>query len=325
MWAKDNITQYIDYCKGKYKEATVREYSKRIKILSEIEEEVGYPVLDCNREKLIRFIDFFKCSSKSAFYVVQGFLKSYFSYMDASKELFRYLREIKFDDIDSTLPFRLVYFKSLNSFIFLLEQRIESICQEEKVDISIFETVSCALFLGWYGATIEDILELKKNELKEDTNVIFLPHSKRTITIENRKVLELLYKYKHSTGVFRKGDSYEPRFYSYINSPYLFRSSRKERLSKNPLRASISQLLNRTDDDICFVYDKVRTSGILCRAHIKELERGSFEEIADIKRSDKSFVLNFYSEIFEEQLLNMRQVADKLVLYKRYKQVFYGE
>ena len=179
---------------------------------------------------------------------------------------------ISYDDIDDSDSHRIYYFKNFNDLYSCLEDAIsyKRISTEESDE---YNAVRCAVYLAWYGFTLEEIVNVLKADVNEKYLIVYKGKDKVPVQI-SPKAMQYISKYRNSISYTsaKFGRLVE---ISYKKSEYLFRSYKNEKIPKtsiNTMLAAISE--HHKDVGKKFAHGKIHQSGMFCRARIDEINNG---------------------------------------------------
>lgn len=126
------------------------------------------------------------------------------------------------------------HFRSEDEMLDSLEELFQlALNQRVKNGTMCVEAVICFYALLWNGFSEGEIRELRKDALDLKNNVInFKGHA---VSVSQR-VMDLLYGYAQSEGVYRLSNSPLLNFYRYMPSEYLFRTYRSPKFGQTAFR-----------------------------------------------------------------------------------------
>ncbi|MCD8016796.1 MAG: hypothetical protein LUE97_03130 [Oscillospiraceae bacterium] len=239
-----------------------------------------------------------------------------------SSEAVSALEEISYDMIEFGTAFSNRFFKDFGDLQWELDMVLRA---ADKIDDRVFYSAFSAIYLAWCGLTSQETLNLKR----EDIGVNYINVGNRTI-IPNATIMAYLNEYKNATVYYVQTRS-EIAFW-YKESPWLMRTYKSERVSRNSLTTMISNLstyneveTRKFNEDTQeyetevvrrnrgFTYDKVYWSGVFYRAYIYEGQNGK------VSAADKETLAMLFPQS------RGRKAADSFKLYQEYKKYFYPE
>lgn len=255
------------------------------------------------------------------FKVVKSNLADYFKWLVSkdlmSNEQLEEFLKISFKDIDHIDEFALNYFKNFNELFTSLEKAIEIHSPDDKGE---FDSLRCAVYLSWFGVTVEELCEVLKEDINKSTNSIMVGNPKREIVLPDkcfRKIVE-----------YAKSDYYESKKFGrpvltavhYKPSIYLFRTCRNSQISYNQVMVMF-KYVNRYFEITGkkFSCGKIYRSGIYYRIYQDEQDNGEllkhdFERLFVVfNKSDEAHKKNKKYELSSQDFIQ----------YQEWKNVFY--
>lgn len=192
-----------------------------------------------------------------------------------------------------------------------MQSAIEStLWAAEKVDDSVFALQISAIYFAWLGLRLEDALQVKKDDIKDDC----VKFRDRTI-VPNSTIMAYLCDYRDAVdyesqakGVIRL---------KYTASEWLFRTARSTHVDvPKVMRIFIRNFgLAGNEEANIFNYDKVYWSGIFSRAHEYEQENGGIE----------AGNIPLLEELFNEKYPSVSVAHKRLHEYQGFKQHFFSD
>lgn len=151
------------------------------------------------------------------------------------KEWLEFVKEIRYEDIDSNEQLQRYYFDSLDSALKFVRDVGKSCGLTGENDLLQIKAI---IVLAWNGVESQEMLELRKTQLNkaEKSITISSKESSRTILLEE----------KYYDVIQRCADtdyqiSYAGQKQALVPSVYLFRSNRSDRLTMNGLKSCIKR------------------------------------------------------------------------------------
>lgn len=264
-----------------------------------------------SREEYVALLEALNITRTSAFRSSKSMIGRYLKWLQGKDALddaaVKAFYSIGYGDICSSQVYESKYFKNFDDLNNAIMTTLDA---AEKVDNSVFATQISAIYLAWLGIPIEDVLLLKKEDIKDDT--ICLPD--RTIS-PNSVIMQYLKDY-------RDAESYESQAkgiisLKYAKSKLLFRTSRTANISTpKTLRIMIRDFgLSGGAEQNDFNYDKIYWSGTFYRAYEYELANGAIP----------SGNVPLLEKLFNEKYPSARIANQRLYEYNSYKRYFYPE
>lgn len=223
------------------------------------------------------------------------------------KEYVDNLYAVRYNVINANHVYDSKYFKDFES----LQSAIEStLWAAEKVDDSVFALQISAIYFAWLGLRLEDALQVKKDDIKDDC----VKFRDRTI-VPNSTIMAYLCDYRDAVdyesqakGVIRL---------KYTTSEWLFRTARSTHVDvPKVMRIFIRNFgLAGNEEANIFNYDKVYWSGIFSRAHEYEQENGGIE----------AGNIPLLEELFNENYPSVSVAHKRLHEYQGFKQHFFSD
>jgi len=316
MYNKERKLQFIQDIYGNYKDVTDETIISVVKLFNQFgqgETQFGKDLFDMNTGEFIRLFEYFKWSRNSIFQK-KSFIKSYltwgYNHGLIDIQVIRELEEVKNDNVSKRDVFK-SYFKTfddLKNTLNLIIDKRDIVNQREELKMQIM-TVKIALYLAWFGVKLKDVCEIRKDQINERHNQIYIESEKTYIDIPE-DIMQQVIEYRDLEG-FRTKEEIEETI---GDSNMLMKSVRKAKLSPTYISTFVSKLLNTEDNDYKIIsYQKVYWSGVYFRTH--EYEKGNER----IRLRDSEIL----TQMFKEQYNSISRASARLSDYRDYCKHFY--
>ncbi len=236
---------------------------------------------------------------------VKGFLKWLCDNGYCPEELLESWQSIRFSDIDRSDFYDRFYFKDYSD----LYDTIQVVFGDAS---SEYDTFKAAATLVWFGIDINDLPNILKDDLFETAGYIIAPVTKRRIYLPKVAVKQL--------ESYKNADAYDSAKFGgcivpYVESQYLFRSYKNERLTVKQL-TNISAAANRVAADFpkTFQWNRIFLSGLYKRLLDTENQFG------EIGKTNYDKLRDFFGESLSEQIL-----SQKYKEYQSYREYMYSQ
>ncbi len=210
------------------------------------------------------------------------------------------------------------YFANFDDFFKSLEARIKAL--NPTVDPHLYDPQIVSLVFAWLGITSDDAVNIKKSDVNEVLNTVKADDKVYNIPpqampyVSRYKKQERLLKYSGSglCEVFLKA------------SPYLFRTFKSVKMSKQSLLMGITTQLNAFEGKR-FIYNSIRLSGSFSRAVGYEKKNGRITSIpAGLPDDQRQAYFDCATEVFGEVINNENFYRQRLTQYKAYNDVYHS-
>lgn len=161
------------------------------------------------------------------------------------------------------------YYKDISSLRTEIEHAITN-ASATNIDTSVFYGATCAIYLAWYGVTVQEMCEIKKRDILDDRIIV----DGRVLSLP-RFVMDVLKAYKEADGYYQqaKGVIYK----RYTDSEYLFRSVANDKLTPKRITGLVVKLNTTSRDGHELQLKMVHWSGLFHRAYIEETVDKTFD------------------------------------------------
>lgn len=277
--------------------------------LENAEREIGKPV-ECGytSEEYARLLSKMKTINIGAFRVMKSRLYKYIEWLvdqnAVSLESLAALRAVGFSDIDCGNLLDMHYFRDFSS----LQSRInDTLVASERADDAVFAMQISAIYLMWFGVTLENALTIKKSDVLDDSISV----CGRTVR-PNSAAMDYIVDYRDAIGYQSYGKGII--FLKYIPSEYLFRSARADRIDRVKAVIAITRFgKSGGEEKNPYLPEKIYWSGIFHRTYISELEHG------EIDPNDKTRM----ELLFQEEYKDIATARMRLEEYRKYQNHFF--
>lgn len=177
----------------------------------------------------------------------KSILRNFLTYCDgnATEEQLEDLSRVSYKDISIGLDNCI--FKNFQDLWDTLEYDLSQFPRE--LDAS-YDTARAIIYLTFYGVSKEELIEIKKDDLKENENKIIV--GEREVEIDPQLSRFLGY-YKNSAGYKVSAKSGSLKFCWYKDTDYLLRNKTSEKLNTNTVFQTVSKLNRNIDAGISLV------------------------------------------------------------------------
>ena len=286
---------------------TTQNFWKRVQ---RFESDVGKALEDgYTKEEFIRLISSFNVSNVSGFLGDKSRIKKYLEWLIESNgfdpNIISEISSVKYDDIDAGRLFELKFFKDFQD----LQDMIEAtLVVADKVDERIFATQIAAIYMAWCGLQLEEALQVKKADVKDDCICV----GGREI-YPNRTIMEFIKDYRDATEYQSAAKAIITL--KYAPSEFLFRTARSGCVdSPKTMRIFIRNFgKSGGEDSNMFNYDKVYWSGVYNRAYLYECANGT------IRQGDMETI----RKLFNENYTSISAANKRLQAYRKFVQYFF--
>ena len=315
MYNKERKLQFIQDIYGNYNDVSDDTIMSMVRLFNQFgqcENLFGKDLFDMNTSEFIKFFEYFKWSGNSVLQK-KSFIKSYLTWGYNNNlieiQVIREIEEVKNDNVSKRNVFG-NYFKTFtdlqNTLNLILSRKNITYNAENEIQ---FMTVKVAIYLAWFGVKLKDICEIKKDQVNEKHNQIYIESEDVYINIPDDVMHEIIkyrdinqYKVEEKTGQVLK------------ESDMLMISVRNTKLVSTYISTLISKTLNGEENDYKqFSYQKIYWSGMYSRAHIYEQEHDKF------KAGDTDVL----RKVFGESYNSVSRASMRLSDYRDYCRYFY--
>lgn len=181
-----------------------------------------------------------------------------------SKELYQFIFYLHYYDLDLRDSYAKYYFTSFENLYDELHTLF--LCRGDAYD-----TFAASVFLSWFGVRVSDMGDIRKTDLDESAETVYVPAIDRRLSL-NPVVTRFLARYRDADCYTLRTVTDKEVVYSYGASEYLLRARGAGHMNTTTLSA-LSSLANRTLKNVQrrFQYPYIYDSG--CYARIREYIR----------------------------------------------------
>lgn len=296
--------------KRQLSEASVQTIQNFWKRVQRFEEENGNTLEDgYTKEEFVRLISSFNISNVSGFLGDKSRLRKYLEWLVETKDLdpniVSALTSVGYDDIDASRLFELKFFKDFQD----LQDTIETtLVVADKVDERIFATQIAAIYMAWCGLQMEEALQIRKQDVKDDHICVV-----DRVIYPNATIMQFIKDYRDATEYQSAARAIITL--KYTPSEMLFRTARSGYVdSPKTMRIFIRNFgKSGGEDSNMFHYDKVYWSGVYNRAYLYECANGLIHQ-GDIET---------ISKLFNENYTSISVANKRLQAYRKFVQYFF--
>lgn len=266
-------------------------------------------------------------TSAGTFTVAKSSISDWVQWMiersEMTQEQLDTLAKIQYSNLDYSDTYRTYYFRNFDELWEALDQNIGLHLDGDFDNDGEFDTFRCAVYLSWYGFTLNDIVEILKSDISPADSVIYRGKERIPVRIGDKAmnyIRDYAAKESFRSRKFGKPDGVEMR---YKDSKYLFRSCKSAKMNPNQISA-MTRYTNPFFEEIGkhFAFNKIYLSGVYYRIYLDEQENGALKS-TDFERLARLF------GVPEEQLKIKTKKYDlssrKFQQYQKYKEAFYPE
>lgn len=285
----------------------------------------GKTMEQLTKDDFIRILSNLNTKAVGNFTVAKSNLKDYVEWMVQqgcmnTNQLYEF-SNILYDDLDHSNSFMLYYFKNFNELYSVLEQTIGCHLGENEEN-GEFDTLRCAVYLSWYGFTLEELTIIKKSDVSFRDCVIYKGLQRVPIRIGDNAMSYIRNYAERESYRSRKSGRADGVEMRYKNSEFLFRSCKSDRLTVQQINA-MTRYTNPYADEVGkrFAFGKINQSGIYYRIYLDEQENG------ELKKNDYERIARLFGISDTDLQIQAKKYdlsARKYVQYHEYKKAFYG-
>lgn len=299
--------------KGGYPSLAEKQFFLRIwKRVEAFEKETGKSLDgDLEREDFIALFQSLQIRRASYFARVKTNLTPYFRYLAThgavSAVTLENLRSVSFSDLNMTDSHEaVIYFKDLEQLRTAIAKATKS--GDGDLRESVYAAPTAALYLAWFGLTMEQTVALKKSDVTADGVMV----DSRLVELP-LEVTETLLALRDMKGFVTTGRGVMLK--RLVPSEYLFRSDRSAHMTAKALTNAISRLKAAGDNRDALNYSVAYRSGLYNRVYTMERESDEFP-IDDPE---------FAAKVFERDPSDMHdhnKFTTQIANYNYYKTLF---
>lgn len=272
------------------------------------------------RDDYLAYFRFTAPRSPSFFGSRKTFIKHYISFLvekgAVDSNQLDILSPIVFREIGMSGINKIQYFKDITHLMATISQTLDEE-HDRRTDaindgalvsqiMKVYDLPVCVIYCIWYGLTLEQIVEIKTTDVKDDGIVV-----DGSLVYMSRPVVKKLKDFINSDGFVQPTRSFV--FRPYVASEYLIRSNRSAQLSVPGVRALLVRFNNLSDNKYAFNFETIYSSGQFYRAYVAE-QNGlvNFKSVANKRQY-------FGDKDSSESAINARYMA-----YLEYKRTFFA-
>lgn len=283
--------------------------------------------IDFTRSDFMRILQNMNATSAGTFTVAKSYMRDWIQWMidrgEMKQNQLDVLTKIQYCNLDYTDTYKPYYFRNFDELWESLDQSIELHLEGDLDNDGEFDTFRCAVYLSWYGFTLNEIVEILKSDISPTDPIVYRGEEHIPVRIGDKAmgyIREYAAKESFRSRKFGRPDGVEMR---YKDSQYLFRSCKSAKMNPNQISA-MTRYTNPFFDEIGkhFAFNKIYLSGVYYRIYLDEQENGT------LKSTDFDRLARLFS-VPQEQLSIKSKKYDlssrKYQQYLKYKEAFYPE
>ena len=215
------------------------------------------------------------------------------------------LKQINYGAIDNARVLDDRYFPTLSALQEYIDDCVDS---AQRLDDNVFAMQISALYLVWYGVSIDELMRIKKSDVHQDR----IDVGNRVI-IPAPSVMDYIIDYRFSNGYSSQAN--QIIFLKYAPSGLLFRTAKSPCItSTTALHTAIRTLAKYGEKSArSLTYEKVYWSGIFNRAYQYELSNGP------IPQNNVEIKEQIFNESYESDSIANRRLAE----YRQFQEHFF--
>ena len=280
---------------------------------------------DFDRADFIRILENMNAKAVGNFTVAKSNIRDFVAWMVQheymTEDQLNTFSDIQYYDLDSSDTFKLYYFKNFEELRSSLEQTIECHLGDFDND-GEFDTLRCAVYLSWYRFTVEELIQIMKDDVSQVEPIVYKGKDRIPIRVGEKcidHIREYAEKESYRSRKFGRADGVEMR---YKDSKFLFRSCKSGQLVENQITA-MTRYTNPYADEVGkrFAFGKIYQSGMYYRIYLDEQENG------ELKRDDYDRMAKLFGLTEEELNIKAKKYdlsSRKYQQYQEYKKAFYN-
>lgn len=322
----DTLNEFIAAKTEGQNESTTKAYENFYRRMATLLPENKTPA-EYTHSDFLNILQNMNAASTGTFTVAKSSISDWVQWMiergEMTKEQLDILAKIQYSDLDYSDTYRMYYFRNFDELWESLDLNIGLHLAGKSDDDEEFDTLRCAVYLSWYGFTLDDIVEILKTDISNTDCVIYRKRGDVSVRIGEKAIAcirDYAEKESFRSRKFGKPDGVEVH---YRNSAYLFRSCKSAKMNPNQITA-MTRYTNPYSDEVGkrFAFNKIYLSGVYYRIYLDEKEYGNLKS-TDFERLARLF------EIPREELNIKAKKYDlssrKFQQYQKYKEAFYPE
>lgn len=281
--------------------------------IEDYEKKLQKDVVFFSREEFSELIKNIKgLSVGKSMYNFVGCLKSYGKWYNDNYSPIDY-RSVFSVNYTEILPF---YYKSSEELISEIDSVIRSIISEYGISLEIingymkelrmtYNVAIGVILLSWCGLTIEEIINLKSDDVFTEGNVIYVEDRKTLVTVDEPimyilsqiKIVDSYAKIDKKSDNCQLQDEYIISTEKFHYTQYFLKKRGKSANYSNSVSSKLIDLcmreFNNNSKESAFVFISMRENGMFCRAHEKS------KSIIDLQFKDGNSD-RFYYALFDD-------------------------
>lgn len=300
--------EYMELFNEKYDGRSVHKaYTATWKKIEAYESRTGKSLDDeLTREDYIDLITSFNAKRNTMFVHCKVTVVAYVRYLVdrgilPEKQL-TILERITFSDFNIYDTEKIPYYKNIQQ---LQDAVNETIRVSDRYDDSVYDCVQTAIYLTWFGASIEDIVAIEKSDVHENYVIcggkLYSPP---------KDIMNTIWRFRFADRFYQKARGVIPRYYK--DSVFLMRTDRDFHIEPKNLMLIIIRFNQICGGKYSLTTQTIYDSGIFHRAYMKECECGR------VDLSDKNAVC----ELFGEYISEPSRYKNTVYNYRKYREMF---
>jgi len=325
MYNKERKLQFIQDIYGNYNDVTDDIIISMVRLFNQFgkyEEQVsstGKDFFDMNTSEFIKFFEYFQWN-RNSIAQKKSFIKSYLTWGYNNDlidiQVIRELEEVKNDNVSKKDAFEKYYFKYFKDLVNGMKYTVSTLSNDDRQieEGTQLQTADIAIYLAWFGVKMKDICELRKMDVNEKHNQIFIQSIDSFINIPEEVMKKIVF-YRDAESYVLYGKHDDRYDYNYADTQMLLRTQALSKFTELSLSTLISKYFNykKSGNPKVISYQRVYWSGVYCRAH--EYER--MHERFSAKDTET------LSKVFHEQYNSPSRMSARLADYRDYCKHFY--
>ena len=322
MYNKERKLQFIQDIYGNYNDVTDETIATVIQLFNQFgkgENSFGKDFFDMNTSEFIKFFEYFQWS-RNSISQKKSFIKSYLTWgynnglIDI--QVIRELEEVKNDNVSKKDAFEKYYFQYFKDLVKGMQYTVSTLSNDVRQieESTRLQTSEVAIYLAWFGVKMVDICKIRKQDINEKHNQIYIQSIDSYINIPEDIMKDIVF-YRDAEGYIARDKHNNIHEYEFRNSEILLRTQSLSKFTELGLSTLISKYFNykKAESPKVISYQRVFWSGVYCRAHEYEITHERFSG-KDVKTM---------SRVFHEQYNSPSRVSARLADYRDYCKHFY--
>lgn len=274
-----------------------------------------------NKSDFVKLLERCVHHARNTFSSRKKFLYKYMEWLEEKNcttiQSLAVLREVTYEDLRLDKTIEREFFRDSKSFYYTMEWAKEIVTSNSSSAEEAYDLPIVSLFLAYEGATLDEVIEIKKTDIDLDTR-IWLPISKRHIHPEP-EVLQQIIFFKDATSYAVNPKATK----TYCESEYLLRTYLNSKLTKQQVQAVVSKYNLKTRGKMpkVLTYGRVWLSGVFFRAHSKETEE---QNVSKMILSPLDVRIPQLASFFGVDFKPGREATDMARSYLMWRKFYYG-